>query len=295
MIRIFQRNSQVRDCLRFTTFPGGERNVTITEDPRYPSKGVMGSEAMNVRMDFRTSHDIIDLMLLADALDRIGISLPLFIPYLPYARQDRACNPGEALSIKVMMDILGMFWPQEETITVWDPHSDVSGALLPGRQLRIVEQAELAQTLVERLMRNYEGSEFALCSPDAGAEKKSFKLAQRMNLRLMEAGKRRNTVTGKIDFTSVRDPDLWVGYEGNLVIVDDICDGGRTFLELAKEMKKVAPKARRHLYVTHGIFSQGLQPFADVFETILCPNLMNDAFASEFENGVFVVGKFAAT
>ena len=42
-----------------------------------------------------------------------------------------------------------------------------------------------------------------------------------------------------------------------VLVVDDICDGGRTFLELAAALRD---KTRQplYLYVTHGLFSKGL-------------------------------------
>ena len=48
--------------------------------------------------------------------------------------------------------------------------------------------------------------------------------------------------------------------------MDDICDGGRTFIELAKALKVDGPRSV-WLYVTHGIFSQGFGVFAGIFTT----------------------------
>ena len=42
-----------------------------------------------------------------------------------------------------------------------------------------------------------------------------------------------------------------------ILIVDDICDGGATFVGLAKELRAAGAK-KVYLYVTHGIFSKGL-------------------------------------
>jgi len=43
------------------------------------------------------------------------------------------------------------------------------------------------------------------------------------------------------------------------MIVDDICDGGATFILLAKELYAAGAK-EVNLFVTHGIFSKGLIP-----------------------------------
>jgi len=45
---------------------------------------------------------------------------------------------------------------------------------------------------------------------------------------------------------------------GDLLIVDDICDGGGTFTLLAKAICEVKPDCNIDLVVSHGIFSRGL-------------------------------------
>jgi len=45
--------------------------------------------------------------------------------------------------------------------------------------------------------------------------------------------------------------------------VDDICDGGRTFIESAGLLREAYPEADIHLYVSHGIFSKGTDVLFD--------------------------------
>lgn len=47
-----------------------------------------------------------------------------------------------------------------------------------------------------------------------------------------------------------------------LLVIDDICDGGGTFVLLANELKKHNP-TRFSLFVTHGIFSKGVEVLYD--------------------------------
>jgi ribose-phosphate pyrophosphokinase len=60
------------------------------------------------------------------------------------------------------------------------------------------------------------------------------------------------------------------------VIIDDICDGGRTFVELAKAIKDGRPTAKVYLVVTHGIFSAGFYELNELFEGIYCTNSYED-------------------
>ena len=62
------------------------------------------------------------------------------------------------------------------------------------------------------------------------------------------------TATGNITKTTVLHDDFG---GKDCVIVDDICDGGRTFIELAKVLKERGA-GKIGLFVTHGIFSQGV-------------------------------------
>ena len=53
----------------------------------------------------------------------------------------------------------------------------------------------------------------------------------------------------------------------NLLVVDDICDGGRTFIELGKVLRE-KQCGELSLFVTHGIFSYGIDQLLDVYDRI---------------------------
>jgi len=78
--------------------------------------------------------------------------------------------------------------------------------------------------------------------------------------------KDRDVKTGNITRTSITP----IVHGGNAIIVDDICDGGRTFIELAKCLKPACDKV--YLYVTHGIFSKGLDVFDGLIDHIWTAN-----------------------
>ena len=94
-----------------------------------------------------------------------------------------------------------------------------------------------------------------LVSPDKGAFSKVKALATTLGgIPFIKADKVRDPETGDLSGFS---------YEGSvqgldLLIVDDICDGGGTFVGLAKILKEGGAKSIS-LYVSHGIFSKGLK------------------------------------
>ncbi|MNQ12726.1 ribose-phosphate pyrophosphokinase [compost metagenome] len=57
----------------------------------------------------------------------------------------------------------------------------------------------------------------------------------------------------------------------NVLVVDDICDGGRTFTELAKVLKQY-DLGSLSLYITHGIFSAGVEVLTNVFDKVYTMN-----------------------
>src|SRR5690349_11711379 len=70
----------------------------------------------------KTPKDIIILMLTVDALRRENAKyIELFIPYVPFARQDRVMNSGEPLSLRVMANIINSM--NLDKVAFFDPHS----------------------------------------------------------------------------------------------------------------------------------------------------------------------------
>jgi ribose-phosphate pyrophosphokinase len=85
----------------------------------------------------------------------------------------------------------------------------------------------------------------------------------------IQAEKIRDPNTGAITSTKVN-IEKHVG-DKNFLIMDDICDGGRTFIELAKVLRPLTT-GKIMLYVTHGIFSAGLEVFLGYIDEIYCAN-----------------------
>lgn len=107
--------------------------------------------------------------------------------------------------------------------------------------------------------------DFHLVCPDSGANKKMKDLQKGiMHDSLIKCDKTRDTQTGEISGFEVYANDL----EGKpCLIIDDICDGGGTFIGLAKELKK-KNAGKLYLAVSHGIFSKGYVELDKYFDGI---------------------------
>jgi ribose-phosphate pyrophosphokinase len=64
-----------------------------------------------------------------------------------------------------------------------------------------------------------------------------------------------------------------------ILIVDDICDGGRTFIELAKKLRPMTT-GKIKLLITHGIFSKGIEVFDGIIDEVLVINNIGGAVST---------------
>jgi ribose-phosphate pyrophosphokinase len=114
----------------------------------------------------------------------------------------------------------------------------------------------------------------AIISPDAGALKKIYDVAKHFGIsNVTTASKVREMSTGTILRTELPTMDLR-GIE-HIIVIDDICDGGRTFIELAKAIKEIT-EIPIYLIVTHGIFSAGYDELGKYFSGVYTTNSIKD-------------------
>lgn len=262
--------------IEYKIFPGGELHITDawTENTR-----IMQDNSVLCRI--QCSDDLMKLALFTDAYKTLTGKAPyrLILPYIPYARQDRVANMGEALSIKVFANILNSLKYQQ--VIVFDPHSYVCTALI--ENIRVVPQWAIFQDLVP--------TDVDLISPDGGALKKIYKIQEFGKLHgryipVRTATKHRNTQTNEISDTTLDGQPT----HKTCVVVDDICDTGNTFNSLAKVLNEQYEK--KILMVTHGIFSKGLDELSQNYDRLLATNSWDGELKSEGKLRVISVEKF---
>jgi ribose-phosphate pyrophosphokinase len=224
---------------------------------------VLTGEHVRVELDWEGNDDIMALAQLVDIVKNAGAkSWSLKIPYFPYSRQDRRCSPGEAHALKVFCMFLNSLGFSE--VRTLDAHSYVLEALVDN--LSALPQEECACFLPVHEV---------LVAPDAGAEKKIYKHAQVTCLneedspKVLCASKFRaqdGSITGvylQADESDIKDKLVCV--------VDDLCDGGATFLSVGGAVRALGP-ATLNLYVTHGMFTKGYDALFSVFDNIYVRN-----------------------
>ncbi len=252
----FKNDAFKKTKINFKGFSGGERHIQLENLP------TTKPETLAIRCYLRNSDDLMDLLLLQNALDNYysqAVMLNLEIPYLPYARQDRVCAQGQAFSLQLMARLLSMLHLRQ--LIVWDCHSQVGLDLTKAIN---IEASDILASSVEfkALLRQ---PDVVLICPDKGAIGRCQKLVDYFQLKpMIKSEKYRNPTTGKITRTEVIAEDLT---GKTAIITDDICDGGYTFIKIAEQLRKKNVKTVI-LYVTHGIFSKGLSVFDGLIDKV---------------------------
>jgi ribose-phosphate pyrophosphokinase len=257
------------DCQRpihasYLSFSGGERHVQLTLPETIPKR-------LTIRARLYSSDDIFDFLLTRNALMQKFWFLPLDveIPYLPYARQDRTCAPGQAFSLQVLGPILQPT-SGSQRLAVWDCHSPVGLDLAHALQVS-ASQIALSHAGLNSLMRQ---PNTVLVCPDQGARTRCELMANALGqTALVYCKKIRDPLSGQIVRTEVDADDL---AGRTAIITDDICDGGMTFIKIAEQLKALHVK-KIVLFVTHGIFSRGL----DVFDGLIDHIYTTDSFVQK--------------
>jgi len=168
----------------------------------------------------------------------------LIVPYLPYGRQDKSVANDASFALNTFKDILydrGIC-----RIETFDAHSD-TGMIY-----------STSPTKFHKAIFNHD----VVCFPDKGAAVRYGTADGFGNSPVIFCEKVRNQQTGEITGLKVNGatPDLL--FNKRVLIVDDICDGGMTFIKVAEALKTFNP-LQIDLAVSHGLFSKGERVLKD--------------------------------
>ena len=265
MIRLYAKTLDgwtTPSSLEVFTFPGGEPHVRVI--PGQQDYKVKAQYAVVYRP---TMEDLIALALLGETVRDRREKFYVAIPYVPFARADRGVPNGA----QFIGDYLSS-WTLAHKFAILDPHSPQVVNHLYSQDGRKAIQLPLPQIVhAATLSQPYVG----IIAPDKGAYARAKAVADYMHLPVYQAGKTRDFETGQLSGFECEP----LPKEGTLLLVDDICDGGGTFIGLADTLLKtqnVEPH-RLDLWVSHGIFSKGLSALTQKFGTVYTTDSWADA------------------
>lgn len=262
------------------TMPGGEQHVTYTGPPLPPTPFTKTVRVHGIV----TAEKLIAAGMACEIYSRLTHRDPILVlPYFPGARQDRTDIPEVGLSVAVYADILGSM--QYSEIIILDPHSEATAINLTyanhlgsagpfNRNIEIISHQRWFLHWIENT--TFKPGPHKFLFPDKGAHKKYSTVSAYSPSKT--CNKVRDPQTGKLsgfEVPSLRD------WEDNFVwIIDDICDGGGTFIAIAEQIRaEMGNRIKLGLAVSHGIFSNdaNIWRLSELFDYIVTTDSVHEA------------------
>lgn len=185
------------------------------------------------------------------------IKVCLYLPYLPYARADRVFEEGNPSPLKCFITFLNSF--KFNDISLTDVHNPKAISEL--KNTTIKQQYKC----IREVVRNLTTYDYII-APDKGAISKASQLSETMDIPLLTVNKKRDISSGRIIEITFPEIDL---KNKKVIIIDDIMDGGGTFIPLGKKLKELGAY-QVDLYVTHMIASKGLGILKSSIDKLYC-------------------------
>lgn len=229
-------------------FPDGAVWLKVTD--------ALPTFARLMRIRATAMRDMNDFMLLAQLVEAVRHQTDVLVshldlPWLPWARQDRHMVSGDSFALKVFASQLNTL--KFDKVNVLDPHSDAAAAAIDNF-VAIPQEVCLMQSA--SLSRLFQQNALMLVAPDAGSLKKIDAVARAAGVeQYVILSKKRDVASGSLTGFALLAGDV---RGRDLLIVDDLCDAGGTFIGSAQVLRDAGARSVS-LYVTHGIFSKGVE------------------------------------
>ena len=249
-------------------YPGGEVGVRI-------NSSYIPTQTKTFRI--HNSEELMSLLMFLNCLDGSAHAFvdSVFIPYLPYARQDRVAYEGDPVATEVVAKLLAN--TSVKVIQTLDVHSPSYIAAFKNYGITLISHSPVRfiNDFIFRLNLSHwqmTKEDIVLISPDKGATEKTKQYAQELGTTsIIQCAKVRDPDTGKLTGFTIDPEQSNVPKDTTktvFMIVDDICDGGGTFNGIIDVVKKEYPGKFYALWTTHGIYSNKLDKLMENFNVV---------------------------
>ena len=233
-------------------FPDGEVHIKLCEINR--------KEETIVLCRITNAEDLFILMQVGDILNRQGVKWYLTIYYLMSMRMDRVINFNESFSLKVVTGIINSLHPNG--VKVVHPHSERTLELL-----KAYSEGSYHPNYLQFI--NYQ-----LCYPDKGAMQR-YGQQYTNDYPVLIGEKVRNLETGKIEKIIIKNPQAR-DYTVPIMVVDDLCDAGGTFIGIYNAIKEIDSEAKVSISVVHMVNRKGIENLSKYYDKVIFTNSYKD-------------------
>ena len=204
-----------------TIFPDGESKISLK---KIPKKGIiLVVQSTSPPVDT----NLLQMLSMISQARKFSSKIYAVIPYMGYARQDRAFLGGEIITISVIAKMLKAVGAKK--IIVVDIHSKI--AL---KHFRIKTENVSAIPKLVNHFKKIKLKNPLIVSPDAGGSARAKEFAKCFNTNFISLKKHRDRKTGKVKIQSskinVKNRDL--------ILVDDMISSGGSIIKATQFLKK---------------------------------------------------------
>lgn len=247
----------------FSRFPDGEVQITLDS--------INHKDKVHIICRITNAEELFILMQVCDILKRHGVIYCISIYYLMSMRMDRVMDFNRPFSLSIVCKILDSLdaW----YIDIFSPHSEVYTHMFKNNNVSELDCIEKYPDL----------SKFQILLPDAGATERFYFY----NYEAITCSKVRDLATGKITQIQIDNPEILT--DQPILIFDDLCDGGRTFIEIAKVVRAIKPDIELNIFVKHMVNPKGIENLSSTFNHVWFTNSYKDWQNEILPNNVTVI------
>ena len=246
--------------------PIGKINIQKFSDGEFQPiflESIRGDYVFLVQSTYAPTDNLMELLMMIDAAKRASAyKIIAVVPYYGFARQDRKDKPRVAIGAKLIATLLEAAGANR-VITM-----DLHAAQIQGFFDVPVDHLDSSAIFIPYI-EGLKLQNLTFAAPDVGSTNRVREIASYFNAEMVICDKHRkraNEIASMVVIGDVTGKDI--------VIVDDICDGGGTFVGLAEELKK-KNAGKLYLAVSHGIFNKGFEVL-NCFDGIFTTNSFKD-------------------
>ena len=247
------------------SYPDGEKHLIIEGHDWNKNKYV------NVITRIASMDDLFVLLQAEEILCHEGVNInKLIIPYILGARCDRRFSLGEAIDARIIASLIARNIAVRDKYYIFDPHS------MP---LNIDNWKDL-----KVFPKEFNPNAYLLVYPDKGAYDRYESV---VGMSPFCVGSKVRTDSGiliKLNKPAYRDR-----VDSEIMVVDDLCDAGGTFVVLADVLKDRFPNKKKNIFVTHAIQKIGIERMAEHYNHVYTTNSYKDWDKEELPSNVTVV------